>query len=46
MQMTTEIVTAFASNNIIDQSDLQELIKSVHQTLAELSVPQDRSDKK
>jgi len=37
MQMTTEIVTAFASNNAIESGELPKLIKSVHDTLSHLS---------
>jgi predicted transcriptional regulator len=37
MEMTTEIVSSFVSNNAVSQDGLTELIKSVHRTVAALS---------
>lgn len=37
MEMTSEIVSSFVSNNAVPSSSLPELIKTVHSTLGELS---------
>ena len=37
LEMTTEIVSSFVSNNPVPASSLPELIKSVHETILDLS---------
>jgi len=36
MQMTSEIVSSFVSNNAVPSSNLPELIRSVHSTMSEI----------
>lgn len=38
MRMTTDIVAAFVANNKLSQEELTELIRTVHRTLASLSL--------
>ena len=45
LELTTEIVSAHASNNSIAQGDLPQLIQNVYKTLAEVGSAQDVPEK-